>query len=309
MITAVILNWHTADFTIRSVRALAGDGVPLERIVVVDNGSTDDSYERFGREIPGAVLVRLEENIGFARASNLGARTLPGSSYLMVNSDAFLYRPGSVDRLVAALDDPDVGVVAPRILNLDGTLQPSVVPLTTPAVAAVRASGVSRFLPNRVQPSWSTHWDHSESREIQAVNGAVLLVRRETWDALGGFDERIHMYAEDLDICWRARRLGQKVWFVHDAEFLHVGAGSTGGDERDPGRAERIARSEAVMLTRNLSPAAARLASGFMAAGLVGREAVYRALRRPTAAAEMRGSLRGLRAGRREALTRRGRGT
>jgi GT2 family glycosyltransferase len=312
VITAVILNWHTADYTIRSARALAGDGVPLERIIVVDNGSTDGSFGRFGKELEGAVLVRLEENLGFARASNLGARTLPGSAYLFVNSDAFLRLPGSVERMLHALDDPDVGIVAPKIRNLDGTLQPSVVPLSTPAVAAVRASGLSRFLPNRLQPSWSTHWDHATSREIQAANGAVLLVRRETFDALGGFDERIHMYAEDLDICWRARRLGRRVWFVHDAEFLHVGAGSTGGNERDPARAERIGRSEAVMLTRNLSPRAARVTSGLMAAGFLGREAVYRALGDRDGSAEMRGSLRGLRAGRREArieLARRARGT
>ena len=207
MITAVILNWNTADYTIRSVRALEADGLPLERIVVVDNGSTDDSYERLDREIDGAVLVRLEENIGFARASNLGARTLPGSSYLFVNSDAFLHRPGSLERMERAFDDPAVGIVVPRILNLDGTLQPSVVPLSTPGVAAVRASGLSRFVPNRLQPDWSTHWDHAESREIQAANGAVMQARHETFAALGGFDERIHMYAEDLDICWRARRL------------------------------------------------------------------------------------------------------
>jgi GT2 family glycosyltransferase len=284
VITAVILNWNTADFTIRSARALAGDGVPLERIVVVDNGSLDDSFARFGEELKGAVLVRLEENVGFARASNLGARTLPGSSYLFVNSDAFLHRAGSIERMLRALDDPRVGIVAPRILNMDGTLQ----------------------------PSWSTHWDHSSSREVQAANGAVLLVRRETMDALGGFDERIHMYAEDLDICWRARNIGRCVWFVHDAEFLHVGAGSTGGSERDPGRAERIGRSEAIMLSRNLSPASARVTTGLMAAGLLGRAVWYRARGKSEAAAEMRGSFRGLRAGRRDAraeLTRRARGT
>ena len=299
MITAVILNWQTPDYTIRSARALEGDGVPLARIVVVDNGSGDDSFARFGRELQGAVLLRLEENVGFARGNNLGARTLPGSSYLFVNSDAFLHRAGSVERMLRALDDPRVGIVAPKILNVDGTLQPSVVPLSTPAVAAVRASGLSRLVPNRLQPSFSTHWDHSSSREIQAANGAVLLVRRETMDALGGFDERAHMYAEDLDLCWRARTLGPRVRFVHDAEFLHVGAGSSGGNERDPARAERIARAEAAMLARNLSPAAARLSTGLMAAGLAGRAAAFRALGRSDAAAEARGALRGLRAARR----------
>jgi len=299
VITAVILNWQTPGYTIRSARALEGDGVPLERIVVVDNGSADDSFARFGEELQGAVLVRVEDNLGFARGNNLGARTLPGSSYLFVNSDAFLHRAGSVERMLRALDDPRTGVVAPRILNMDGRLQPSVVPLSTPGVAAVRASGLSRLVPNRLQPSWSTHWDHSSSREIQAANGAVLLVRRETMDALGGFDERAHMYAEDLDLCWRARRLGRRVRFVHDAEFLHVGAGSTGGNERDPARAERVAAAEAAMLARNLSPSAARLSTGLMTAGLAGRAAAFRALGRREAAAEARGALRGLRAGRR----------
>jgi len=300
VITAVVLNWQTPDLTIRCVRSLAGDGVALERIVVVDNGSADDSFARFGDELRGAVLVRLEENVGFARGNNIGARTLPATAYLFVNSDAFVDRAGSVERMRRALDDPRVGVVAPRLVNEDGSLQPSVVPLTTPTVAAVRASGLSRLLPNRFQPRWSTHWDHSESREIQAANGAVLLVRRETFDALGGFDESSHMYAEDLDLCWRARRLGRTVRFVHDARFVHLGAGSSGGDERDPARAERVAAAEAAMLDRNLSPARARLASAFVAAGLALRAVVFRALRRPDAAAEMRASLRGLRAARRD---------
>ena len=297
-LSVVILNWNTADFTIRSVTSLESDGVPRSRIVVVDNGSTDDSVEQFERELDGVVLVRVEQNMGFARASNLGARTLPGSSYLFVNSDAFLHRPGSVDRLVAALEDPHVGIVAPRVLNMDGTLQPSVVPLSTPGVALIRATGASRLVPNRWQPSWSTHWDHSTSREIQAANGAVLLVRAETFDALDGFDERMHMYAEELDLFWRARRLGWRGWFVHDAEFLHVGAGSTGGDRMDPARAERIGRSEAAMLRRNLSPASARLTLAFMAGGLQARRAWFRARRNDPAAAEMEGSLRGLAEGR-----------
>ena len=297
-LTAVILNWNTADLTIRSVTSLESDGIPRERIVVVDNASTDDSVERFGRELAGVVLVHLEQNLGFARAANLGARALPGSSFLFVNSDAFLRRAGSVGRLVAALENTNVGIVAPKVLNMDGTLQPSVVPLTTPGVALIRASGASRLVPNRWQPSWSTHWDHSSSREIQAANGAVLLVRAETFDALGGFDERLHMYAEELDLFWRARALGWCGWFVHDAEFLHVGAGSTGGDQTDPVRVKRIGRSEAAMLRRNLSPRAARLTLAFMAGGLHARRTWFRLRRNGPAAAEMEGSLRGLAEGR-----------
>ena len=294
-LTAVVANWNTPDYTVRAATALERDGLPRGRIVVVDNGSTDGSHERFRSELDGCVLVRLEENIGFARASNLGARTLRGAGYLFVNSDAFLHRPGTLARLAAVLADERVGVAVPRILNEDLTLQPSVVPLSSPGVALVRASGLSRFVPNRWQPRWSTHWDHASSREIQAANGAVLLVGRSAWEALGGFDERLRMYAEDLDVCWRARRLGWSVRFVHDAEFVHLGGGATGGDRMNPERAERIGVSEGAMIRRHLPPRSARLTLAFMAAGLAARAAVYRARGDSRAAATMAGSLRGLR--------------
>jgi N-acetylglucosaminyl-diphospho-decaprenol L-rhamnosyltransferase len=292
-LTIVIANWETPDFTVRSVRALVDGGVPPARIVVVDNGSEDGSYERFREEIRGCVLVRTEANIGFARASNLGARALAGDSYLFVNSDAFVHRPGTVRRLLGALDDPRVGIAVPRLLNVDLSLQRNVVPATTPLVALARASGLSRLIPNCWQPSWSTHWDHASSREIQAADGAVLLVRGEAWRELGGFVERELMYMEDLDLSWRARRLGWKVWFVHDAEFVHVGRGATTWDS--PRRAELIGLAEGHWIRRTMSPLAARATLAFTYAGLVGRVAVFGALRKRDAAAALRGSLRGYR--------------
>jgi GT2 family glycosyltransferase len=294
-LTAVIANYGTPDYTIRSVRALAGDGLPPERIVVVENGSKDDSLERLREAIPDSVVLPLDENVGFARASNLGARHLPGDAYLFVNSDAFVHRPGSVQALLDALADRSVGIAVPRFLNEDLTLQPKVVPLSSPSVALVRASGLSRFVPNRWQPSWSTHWDHSRSREIQAASGVVFLVRGELWDEAGGFEEGHLMYAEDLDLCWRARDNGWKVWFVGDSEFVHIGAGATARHWDSPERAERIGRAEAAMIRRHLGRARAGLTLGLIRAGVAARLAYYSATRNREARAAMRGSLRGYR--------------
>lgn len=292
-LTVVICNWGTPDLTIRSAKAVLADGVPAERVVVVDNGSEDDSYVRFQAELAGCVLARLDENIGFARASNLGAGQLPGDAYLFVNNDAFVERPGSIEALLATLDDEQVGVAAPRILNPDLTLQSTVVPISSPLVELVRASGVSRFLPNAVQPSLSTHWDHAEAREIQAVNGAVLLVRGETWEQLGGFSERAYMYAEDLDLCWRARLRGWKVWFTPESEFVHLGNVASGRHWSSPQRAEMIGRSEADMIRMHRSRPSAALTVGVIAAGLAARWLVFTATGRRKAAASLRGGLRG----------------
>jgi GT2 family glycosyltransferase len=292
-LTVVIANWGTPDLTIRSARAVIDDGVPAERVVVVDNGSEDDSYARFQAELADCELVRLEKNIGFAGASNVGARTLAGEAYLFVNNDAFVEKPGSVAALLACLQDEAVGVVAPRVLNPDLTLQPTVVPTSSPLVELVRASGLSRFVPNAAQPSWSTHWDHSEAREIQAVNGAVLLVRGRTWDELGGFDEQAYMYAEDLDLCWRAHEQGWKVWFTPDAEFVHLGNVASGRHWSNPERAEMIGRAEGAMIRRHMSRPSATVTVGLIAAGLGARWLVFSATRNREAAASLRGGLRG----------------
>jgi N-acetylglucosaminyl-diphospho-decaprenol L-rhamnosyltransferase len=293
-IVAVIVNWETPDYTIRSAEGLIADGVPAGRIVIVDNGSEDDSYERLRAGLPDCLLVRFERNVGYARAANAGGRTLAGDPYLLLNNDAFVHRPGSVRALAAALDDESVGVVVPRLLNEDLTLQPNVVPPSSPAVALVRASGVSRAIPNRWQPRWSTHWDHAGEREIYAANGAVLLFRADLWRTLGGLSEQSYMYADDLDVCWRTRKLGWKLRFTPAAEFVHVGKGSSGRHWGSARRAEMVSRAESAMIRAHLPRRSARLTLAFVTAGLAVRWAVQRALGDGPAADSLRGSLRGI---------------
>jgi GT2 family glycosyltransferase len=295
-VTAVVLNWRTPDHAIRAARALAEDGLPPNRIVVVDNASGDGSVERFGGEIPGSLVLALPENLGFARANNAGAAALPGQAFLFVNSDAFVQRAGSVGRLVEAVAQDDVGIAVPRLLNADLTLQPSVVPTSSPLPELVRASGLSRFVPNHLQPSLGTHWNHSRSRDVQAATGAVLAVAEDAWRALGGFAEARFMYAEDLDLCWRVRELGWKVRFVAEADFVHLGGESTGRRWSDPERAERVGRAEAAMIREHLPAVGASVTIGLMAAGVGGRALVYRALGNRAAAETMRGWWRGYRA-------------
>lgn len=293
-LTAVVVNFRTPDYTIRAARALVEDGLEPERVVVIDNGSEDESPARFASELPGFRLVNIERNVGFARAANRGAAELAGSAYVFVNNDAFVHRPGSVRLLLEALADDRVGIVVPRVLNEDLTLQPNVAPVHSPSVALARASGLSRLVPNRWQPRWSTHWDHLSSREIESASGAVVLARSEAWDDLGGFEESAFMFAEDLDLCWRARKLGWKVWFAHEAEFVHLGGSSTRTQWGTPERAERIGKAEAAMIRRHMSARRAGLTLAFMRAGLAARMLLRAALGNRAAAQALRGELRGL---------------
>jgi GT2 family glycosyltransferase len=195
--------------------------------------------------------------------------------------------------MLGQLEDERIGLVVPRLRNTDLTLQRSVVPVHRPGAELARASGLSRFIPNRWQPTWSTHWDHGASREIDAAIGPVMHVRGETWSQLGGFDERIYMYAEDLDLCWRTRLLGWKIWFCAEAEFIHVGNAAASRAWTNPRRAELVGRSEAAMIRRHHSRGTARLTIALICAGLWARWLVHKARRNGDAAATLRGSLRG----------------
>jgi GT2 family glycosyltransferase len=287
-LTVVVLNWETPDLTVRCVRALVDDGVPAERVVVVDNGSTDDSTERFRAELPECVLLALPANVGYARAANAGAERLRGSAYLVMNNDAFVHRPGSVRVLLDALADATVGIVAPRLRNEDLTLQPTVRPLPTPGVSLLRAVGLGRLVPNRWQPCWSHHWDHSESRAVEAADGAVYLVRGETWDALGGYNEARRMYGEDSDLCWRTRKLGWRIWFAAEAEFVHLGNATGSRRWTSPQRSSMIGREESRLIREQLRPLPARLSIGATSLYLTWRGAAYALQGDPQAAAAVR---------------------
>jgi GT2 family glycosyltransferase len=293
-LTVVVLDWNLPDHTLRCVRALIADGVSPDRIVVVENGPTDENWSRIGAELSSSVLVRVEPNVGFAAANNIGARVLPGRAYLLVNNDAFVHTRGSVGRMLVALGRDRVGVVVPRLLNDDLSLQPTVSPFTTPLPAVVRASGLSRFVPERWKPGLTTHWDHGSSRSVDQAIGAVMLIEGGLWEELGGLRETSFMYAEDLDLCWRARQLGRTIWFEAGAEFVHLGGTSSSARWSGRARAAQISRAEAAMIRDHLTPARAAATLGFMRLGVAGRLTYYRLTRNGAAAAEYRGALDGL---------------
>jgi GT2 family glycosyltransferase len=194
--------------------------------------------------------------------------------------------------LLSALERSGTGIAVPRLLNEDLTLQRSVVPLRSPAIALALASGLSRFIPNRWQPHWSTHWDHSRSRSVDAAAGTVTAIRGDLWRRLGGYAEREIMFSEDIDLCWRARKLGFRTWFEHDAEFVHLGDAS-GQGRTDARRAAMVAHSDASMIRDELGRTSAAATIGVLSIGYAARFAFHTAMRNAEAATRARAALRG----------------
>jgi N-acetylglucosaminyl-diphospho-decaprenol L-rhamnosyltransferase len=225
-VAAVIVNYNARVHLIECVRSLRADGVA--HVLVVDNASSDGSGPALARDDPGAVFVDTGANLGFGRAANRGVALTTAPYVMILNPDAVVH-PGAVKALAATLDaDEALAVVGPRVDNPDGTIYPSARRFPELGVAAGHAflgllAPANRFTRNyRMLDA-----DRSRSGPVDWVSGTCMLVRRDAFDAVGGFDEAYFMYVEDVDLCWRLWQAGWRVAYEPGARVTHaVGASS-----------------------------------------------------------------------------------
>ena len=224
--SAVVVNYNARDHLVACVRSLRSEGV--EEVVVADNSSVDGSGAALQSSDPQARFLPTGGNLGYGTAANMAAEVTTGEALLVCNSDV-LVEPGALKSLTAALDaDHRLAFVGPRIENSDGTLYPS--PRTFPDLGvALGHAALGLVVPaNRFTRRYRMlDWDHAGPAEVEWVSGACFLARRDAWDLLGGFDESYFMYAEDVDLCWRARHAGWKVGFEPEARVVHAQGVST----------------------------------------------------------------------------------
>jgi N-acetylglucosaminyl-diphospho-decaprenol L-rhamnosyltransferase len=223
---AVIVNYNARDHLVECVRSLRAQGVA--EIVVADNASSDGSAEALARSDPDTLLVPTGANLGYGAGANRGAQVCHGDLLLVCNPDV-TFGAGAVDALVAALDaDPGLALVGPRIEEPDGSLYPSA--RTFPGVVdALGHAFLGLVAPgNRFTRRYRMlDWDHSRAGDVDWVSGSCFLVRRSAWEALGGFEEAYFMFAEDVDLCWRAGRAGLRVGYEPAGRVVHVKGVST----------------------------------------------------------------------------------
>lgn len=233
-----VVSWNTRQLLRACLESFEPEVVDgLVDVWVVDNASRDGSAELVEREFAWAKLIASEVNLGFGPAVNLVAERTQHPWLAIANADVELL-PGSLARLLeAGLAHPEVGIVAPRLVLADGRTQHSAYPFPTlPFATAFNLGllGCSDRLAERML--LEGRWSGDQARVVDWAIGAFLLVRRLAWDAVGGFDPDLWMYAEDLDLGWRSARAGWRTWFEPAAPMLHHGAAATSqlwGDERD----------------------------------------------------------------------------
>jgi GT2 family glycosyltransferase len=266
-LSVIIVSWNVCDLTLDCLTSVEAERarVPMQ-IILVDNASRDDTVSMVRARFPGVEIVTNTENVGFPRANNQGLERARGRHVLFLNPDTVV-GAGALAECVAALDaDPSIGMVGCRLLYPDGRLQYECArnPYMLRHLLA-ETLHLHMLLPQ--SPVFGHHlmgdWDHQDTRDVEAISGAFMMVRANVALELGGLPEDVFMYHEDLSFCLRVRRAGWRLRYLSDVWTIHVVQQSA---QRSRARLDLLEGESKLQLIRELQgPAYAAAARGVFA--------------------------------------------
>ena len=264
-VSIIVVSYNTRELTLACLRSIERETARPHEIIVVDNASTDGSPEAIRAAFPNITPIQPRENIGFAAANNLGARSARAPLLLLLNPDTVVLRH-AIDTMIAfAAAHADADIFGGRTLREDATLDP-VCAMGAPSLWSFFCEGIGlNHVLSRTRlfdPISLGRWKRDDARSVPVVSGALCMIRREVWNALGGMDERFFLYCEEVDLCMRARAAGHRAVFCPDAEIIHLGSAS---QRVRADRVVRTQRAKAQLIRKHFRPPARGLSLFFLA--------------------------------------------
>ena len=226
-LSIIILSYNTADLTLKCLKSIQDQYKKQFKsgefeIIVVDNASSDTSVSEISNiqfQISNFKLIRNKENVGFSIGNNIGAINAKGKYLLFLNSDTEVLDRGFLGMVDYLDKNENVGVLGAKLLNQDGSSQRSAGKFYNILNVFLMLFGGEKIASIRFSPD--------KTKEVDWVSGAALMIKKELFDKLSGFDEKIFMYMEDMELCFRVKGLGFKTVFYSDIKILHKELGSS----------------------------------------------------------------------------------
>lgn len=229
-VSVCIVSWNVADDLRACLQSLRAQHTPpSHEVIVADNASSDETVAMIREDFPDVTLIVNDRNLGFARATNQTLRQARGRYLLMLNPDTVL-EPDALATLVSVADDhPEAGIIAPRLVYPDGSLQYSCRRFPTITAAVFRNTFLGRLFPNARAAEYyvMADFDHETEQEVDWASGACLLIRHEAYEQVGELDPGFVWGSEDVDYCLRMHQAGRAVVFTPATEVVHAVGRST----------------------------------------------------------------------------------
>lgn len=229
-VSVIVVSYNTIDLTLDCIRSVFDQTHDISfEVLVIDNCSSDGSSAAIRNKFPAARLIESEENVGFAQANNIAAEKSSAKYLLLLNPDTVIL-DGAIQKLYQFAEQyPRAGIYGGRTLFGDGSLNSSSC-WAKPSIWSMVCYGIglsSIFRNNRFfDPETYGSWKRDTVRKVDIVTGCFFLIQRDLWRQLKGFDRAFFMYAEEADLCLRARSLGAQPMICPEATIVHYGGAS-----------------------------------------------------------------------------------
>ncbi|MBU0609568.1 MAG: glycosyltransferase family 2 protein [Armatimonadetes bacterium] len=227
-LSVIIVSWNVRRDLEVCLQSLHDNSEASHEVIVVDNASLDDTLAML-QQRPEVRVIANEDNRGFAAANNQGLAVARGAWLLLLNPDTVV-PPGALRELLDfAHAHPEAGVIGPRLLNPDGSLQYSCRSFPTITAGMFRHTFLGRLFPRvrSMRDYLMCDWAHDTVREVDWLSGAAMLIRREAFEQIGGLDERFYWGSEDVDYCYRMHQAGWQVVYTPTPSITHAIGRST----------------------------------------------------------------------------------
>lgn len=278
-LSIIIVTYNTREITrecLLSIRATSGS--ISKEVIVIDNNSDDGTSTMIRSVFPEVILISNSRNVGFAAANNQGLAIARGEYILLLNPDTVLKENALQSTMAFLSNHPEASIVGCRLLNPDGTVQPSCRSFPSVPNLFFEAFFLYRLFPrNTLIGKYYLGWfTYDRVQEVDVVLGAFMMIRRSVFEKIGLFDERFFMYTEETDFCLRAKRAGLKTYFYPGGEVIHLGGKSA---EQDPQKMFRdIYRTQLYLFRKHYSSPEYVVMGLLKAAGVALRVVVYAAI-------------------------------
>jgi len=229
----IIVNYNTRDLLFNCLKTIKTAEKPPKgiEVIVVDNGSTDDSRKMLKKEFPEVKTILNNKNLGFSKANNQATKIANSKYYLFLNSDTELKKYSLVKPLKYLKTHPKVGAITIKLFLKNGEVDyDNHRNFPTPWVAFTKFSGLSSLFPNSTFFN-SYHLGRKNLNSVHAIPvtaGSFIMIPTNIFDRLGGWDENFFFYGEDIDLCFRISASGYKIIYYPKTSALHLRGASSG---------------------------------------------------------------------------------
>jgi N-acetylglucosaminyl-diphospho-decaprenol L-rhamnosyltransferase len=222
-LSVIIVSWNTRDLLADCLHSInAGRGALAVEVIVVDGGSSDGSPEMIAENFPWVQLEARPENVGFPKGNNIGLAKAGGRLLLLLNPDTVIIGEALATMAHYLGANPEVGIVGPKLLNPDGSIQSSRRRFPTFATGLFESTWFQPFAPRSLMEGYyAADLPDDVISDVDWLVGACLMTRRDVLESIGPLDEAYFMYSEELDWCRRVKEAGWRVVFLPEAQIVH----------------------------------------------------------------------------------------